>query len=138
MIKYLTENELALTLLKIVIIFGGVMGGVAYLSWLERKLIARVQMRPGPNRVGPFGLLQPIADGLKFLFKEDIIPRHVDKLLYLAAPAIAVSTAFLAFAVVPFGSTTEPPNPHWPQNKAEEARYLPPEVQERVQTYNTK
>jgi NADH-quinone oxidoreductase subunit H len=65
-----------------------------------------VQDRIGPNRVGPFGLLQPLADGLKFLLKEDIIPDHVDKLLYLLAPAIAVITALLAFAVVPFGPTT--------------------------------
>ena len=65
MIEYLTDNEFALTLLKTLIIFGGVLGAVAYLSWLERKLMARVQMRPGPTRVGPFGLLQPIADGLE-------------------------------------------------------------------------
>ena len=58
MIEYLTDNELALTLLKTLIIFGGVLGAVAYLSWLERKLMARVQMRPGPTRVGPFGLLR--------------------------------------------------------------------------------
>src|ERR1041385_901930 len=103
MIEYLTENELALTLLKIVIIFGGVMGGVAYLSWLERKLMARVQMRPGPTRVGPFGLLQPIADGLKFLFKEDVIPTGANRFLYIAAPIVSLVPALLSFSVIPFG-----------------------------------
>src|SRR5689334_13553047 len=103
MIEYLTENELALTLLKIVIIFGGVMGGVAYLSWLERKLIARVQMRPGPTRVGPCGLLQPIADGLKFLFKEDVIPTGANRFLYIAAPIVSLVPALLSFSVIPFG-----------------------------------
>ena len=63
----------------------------ALISVLERKILGRIQNRYGPNRVGPGGLLQPIADALKFLFKEDIIPSHVDKLFYLLAPAIAVS-----------------------------------------------
>src|SRR5437879_8316546 len=83
----------------------------AYLIYVQRKLAAWIQDRIGPNRVGPSGLLQPIADGLKFLFKEDIIPDHVDKVLYLAAPAIAITTATLAFAVVPFGPTSVPPQP---------------------------
>jgi NADH-quinone oxidoreductase subunit H len=73
-----------------------------------------MQDRIGPNRVGPLGLLQPIADGLKFLFKEDIIPAQVDKLLFMAAPAIAIGTATLAFAVVPFGRTVAPPEPPFP------------------------
>src|SRR5262249_48271322 len=69
--------------------------------------------RLGPNRVGPYGLLQPIVDGVKFVLKEDIIPRHVDRLFYLLAPCIAISTAYLAFAVVAFGPTTAPPKlPH--------------------------
>lgn len=83
----------------------------AYLIWLERKISAWVQDRIGPNRVGPYGLLQPIVDGLKFLFKEDVIPSYADKVLFLAAPAIAFGTAMLAFAVVPFGATTSPPEP---------------------------
>jgi len=103
MIEYLTDNELALTLLKIVIIFGGVLGAVAYLSWLERKLMARVQMRPGPTRVGPFGLLQPIADGLKFLFKEDVIPIGANRFLYVVAPILSLVPALLSFSVIPFG-----------------------------------
>src|SRR3954466_9896158 len=82
-----------------------VLGTVAYMILLERKVAAWVQDRIGPNRVGPGGLLQPIADGLKFLFKEEIIPGHVDKLMFLLAPSIALITALMAAAVVPFGPT---------------------------------
>lgn len=77
----------------------------AYLIYLERKVAAWVQDRKGPNRVGPRGLLQPVADGLKFLLKEQVIPTHVNQLLYITAPSIAVLTTSLAFAVVPFGPT---------------------------------
>jgi NADH-quinone oxidoreductase subunit H len=81
-----------------------------YLIFLERKIAAWMQMRIGPNRVGPWGLFQPIADGLKFFFKEQIIPDHVNRWLYIMAPGIAAVTAFLAFAVVPFGATSTNPN----------------------------
>src|SRR5262249_16705526 len=70
--------------------------------------------RIGPNRVGPKGLFQSVADGLKFLFKEEIIPRHVDRFLYLLAPAIALGVPLLAFVVVPFGATEAPPGPPKP------------------------
>lgn len=103
MIEYFTSYDFLILLIKIVIIFGGVMGVLAYLTWVERKLMARVQMRPGPTRVGPFGLLQPLADGLKFLFKEDVIPTNANTLLYIAAPVISLIPALLAFAVIPFG-----------------------------------
>lgn len=103
MIEYLSDSEFAVLLLKIVVIFGGVLGAVAYMSWLERKLMARVQMRPGPTRVGPFGLLQPIADGLKFLFKEDVIPTGANRFLYVAAPVVSLIPALLSFSVIPFG-----------------------------------
>jgi NADH-quinone oxidoreductase subunit H len=103
MIEYLAESGLAVVLLKIFVIFGGVLGAVAYLSWLERKLMARVQMRPGPTRVGPFGLLQPIADGLKFLFKEDVIPTNANRFLFIAAPIVSLVPALLSFSVIPFG-----------------------------------
>jgi NADH-quinone oxidoreductase subunit H len=93
------------TVFTIIVIMAAMLGSCAYLIFVERKIAAWVQDRIGPNRVGPWGLLQSVADGLKFLFKEDIIPEHVDKLLYLLAPAIAVTTALLAFAVVPFGPT---------------------------------
>src|SRR5271168_3420457 len=96
-------------LITIVVFLAVCMGVVAYLILLERKIAAWIQDRLGPNRVGPLGLLQPIADGLKFLFKEELIPRHVDRLLYLLAPSIALMTALMAAAVVPFGPTTAPP-----------------------------
>jgi NADH-quinone oxidoreductase subunit H len=104
----MTEFSFWITILTIVVVMGAVLGTCAYLIFVERKIAAWVQDRIGPNRVGPWGLLQPIADGLKFLLKEDVIPDYVDKLLYLLAPAIGASTALLAFAVVPFGPTRVP------------------------------
>jgi NADH-quinone oxidoreductase subunit H len=86
-------------------------GIVAFLVWLERRISAFVQDRLGPNRVGPFGLLQSFADVLKLFFKEDITPSHVDRLFYFIAPCLAVGTAMLAFSVVPFGPTAPPPAP---------------------------
>lgn len=77
----------------------------AYLIYVERKIAAWVQDRKGPNRVGPWGLLQPIADGFKLLFKEQVVPAHVHRALYFIAPSIAVVTTTLAFAVVPIGPT---------------------------------
>ena len=97
--------DLFTTLLTIAVVFGAIMTTCAYLILLERKLSAWMQDRVGPNRVGPFGLLQPLADGIKFILKEDVIPGTVDKFLYLLAPCLAMSTALLAFAVVPFGAT---------------------------------
>src|SRR4051812_23360942 len=109
-----TERHFWITLVLIAAVLGVIQGICAYLTFLERKISAWIQDRIGPNRVGrdfgvPFGLLQPIADGLKFLFKEQVIPNNVDKLFYLVAPMVAVGTALLAFAVVPFGRTTTPP-----------------------------
>jgi NADH-quinone oxidoreductase subunit H len=102
-------NDILLqAIITIAVMMGVLQGLCAYLIYVERKIAAYMQDRIGPNRVGPFGLLQPIADGLKFLFKEEVIPSHVDKLLFLLAPAIAVGTATLAFAVVPFGPTSLP------------------------------
>jgi len=73
----------------------------AYLTWVERKLLARFQIRYGPNRAGPFGLLQPAADALKAFFKEEVIPNHVDKPLYVLAPALALIPALVVWAVIP-------------------------------------
>lgn len=84
---------------------------VAYLIYVERKISAYMQDRIGPNRVGPFGLIQPLVDGAKMFLKEDIIPKHVDKVFYLLAPGVAAGTALLAFAVVPFGPTVGQPAP---------------------------
>ncbi len=75
----------------------------AYLSFFERKLLAWLQIRLGPNRAGPFGLVQPIADAIKLLVKEDIVPSQADRLIFLYAPAVVAGTALLIFAVVPFG-----------------------------------
>jgi len=77
---------------------------VAYTVWLERKVVGHMQNRWGPTRVGPFGLLQPAADGIKFLFKEDLTPPHVYKPLFLAAPLIAVIFALTSIAMIPFGN----------------------------------
>lgn len=88
---------------KIFVVFISILGLMAYLTWLERKLIAHFQVRIGPNRVGLFGLLQPIADGIKLLFKEDIVPLSADKFLYLLAPFLSFTMAIVIFAVVPFG-----------------------------------
>src|SRR5881409_3087190 len=82
----------------------GLLTAVAYTVWLERKVVGHMQNRWGPTRVGPFGLLQPAADGVKFLFKEDLTPPHVYKPLYIAAPMIAVIFAITSIAVIPFGN----------------------------------
>src|SRR5215208_1479837 len=86
-----------------IIAHGVVLGTVAYLILLERKVAAWVQDRLGPNRVGPKGLLQPIADGLKFIFKEDYRPAGVDRVLFTLAPAIIIVVAIISIAVVPLG-----------------------------------
>jgi NADH-quinone oxidoreductase subunit H len=100
-------SNLLVTLLTIAVAVGAILTTVAYLILLERKLSAWMQDRHGPNRVGPFGIFQPLADGLKFLLKEDIIPAQVDKTLFLLAPTISLFTTLLAFAVVPFGPAAQ-------------------------------
>src|SRR5213083_3091402 len=80
-----------------VIAHGAILLTVAYLIFLERKVAAWTQDRIGPNRVGPWGLLQSIADGIKFVLKEQVVPSHVDKLFYFLGPAVAITTATLAF-----------------------------------------
>ncbi|MBW3623681.1 MAG: NADH-quinone oxidoreductase subunit NuoH [Armatimonadetes bacterium] len=77
---------------------------VPFLIWMERRVMALMQARVGPNRVGPFGLLQPIADGIKLFFKEDITPTGVDKVVYYAAPIVVLIPAIVTFSVIPFGS----------------------------------
>jgi NADH-quinone oxidoreductase subunit H len=89
--------------IKIFVIILPIMGGVAYLTLAERKILGFMQVRPGPNRVGWWGLLQPVADGLKLLCKEVIIPSGSNKFLFLAAPVLALAPALAAWAVVPFG-----------------------------------
>jgi NADH-quinone oxidoreductase subunit H len=96
---------IAIILVKIVVVISVVMSVVAVMSWVERRGSAFIQDRLGPNRVGWFGLMQPVADGLKFLFKEEIIPAQADKALYLLAPLMIFVPALAMFAVIPFGSS---------------------------------
>ena len=90
--------------IKVVVVFTAVMVGVAFLTWVERRVCAWIQDRLGPNRVGPEGLLQPAADGLKNLFKEETLPASSDKLLFLLAPAMSFVPALLTIAVIPFAT----------------------------------
>ncbi len=92
-------------LVKTIVVIAVAMGFVAYLTLAERKILGRLQVRFGPNRVGPYGLLQPIADGIKSFTKEDIIPANADKPLFVLAPMIALFAALSMFAVIPFGGT---------------------------------
>jgi NADH-quinone oxidoreductase subunit H len=91
--------------LKVAIPVAALLSAAGLLSWVERRGAGLIQDRPGPNRVGPAGLLQPLADAVKFFFKEDIIPTHADRLLYILAPAIALFAALTTFAVIPYGAS---------------------------------
>ena len=97
----------AITVVKILVVIGALMGGVSVMTWVERRLSGVIQFRWGPNRVGPFGLFQPIADGVKFIMKEELIPADAHKPIFILAPGIALATALCAFAVIPFGPTIE-------------------------------
>jgi NADH-quinone oxidoreductase subunit H len=101
----MTAGDWIELLVKIVVLLLAFLTGFAYLTLFERRVLAQMQNRIGPNRVGPGGLLQPAADGVKLLFKEDIIPDKADKLLFVLAPIMVVITALLAIAVVPFGQS---------------------------------
>jgi NADH-quinone oxidoreductase subunit H len=92
-----------IVLIKVLIIFLFLMLGTLFMIWAERRVIGRMQQRPGPNRAGKFGLLQSLMDGIKLPLKEDIVPRGVDKVLFILAPAIAAIPAFIGFAVIPWG-----------------------------------
>jgi NADH-quinone oxidoreductase subunit H len=96
-------NFLILSLIKLAVVMAVFMTTLAYLQWIERKVIAHIQLRVGPNRVGPHGLLQPLADVIKLITKEGLIPSHVSHVFYFLAPVIAVFFALISISVIPFG-----------------------------------
>jgi len=100
-------NFFLISLIKMGIVTAAFMTTLAYLQWIERKVLAHIQSRLGPYRVGPHGLLQPLADTLKLLMKEGFIPSHVNKFFYLLAPFLAVFFALISICVIPFGPSVE-------------------------------
>src|SRR5678815_5320347 len=103
----LLDSFIFITIVKTLVIFAVLMTTLAYLQWVERRVIAHVQVRPGPYRVGPHGLLQPLADVIKLITKEDLLPPYVNKFFYLLAPFLAVTMALLSISVIPFGGEAE-------------------------------
>jgi len=99
----LGNDPLWLTAVKALVVFGALMATTILLVWAERRIVARMQQRLGPNRVGPMGILQALADGIKLFLKEDIRPANADRPVYLLAPVMSMIPAFLAFSVIPFG-----------------------------------
>ncbi len=95
--------EIGIAVIKVIVVFVCVLLCVAYMTWLERKVLGHMQVRCGPLRVGWHGLMQPIADGLKLFFKEDIVLSNANKFLYILSPMIITIAAYASFAVVPFG-----------------------------------
>ena len=100
-------NFIGLSLLKAALFAAVLLTALAYLQWVERKVLAHIQLRLGPSRVGPHGLLQPIADVVKLLTKEDLVPPYVNKFLYVLAPFLAVTLALISVSVMPFGPEVE-------------------------------
>src|SRR5246127_984541 len=98
-----------ITLIKIALIAFVFLTVLAYLQWVERKVIAHVQVRMGPSRVGPHGLLQPLADVIKLITKEGVMPPYVNQFFYLAAPFFAVFMALIAISIIPFGTSVTIP-----------------------------
>jgi NADH-quinone oxidoreductase subunit H len=103
-----------LIIIKVLFIFLFLLLGTLFMIWAERRVIGRMQQRPGPNRAGPFGLLQSLMDGIKLALMEDIIPRGVDKALFIIAPALSVIPAFISYAVIPFGPEVSIAGVHTP------------------------
>ncbi len=98
---------------KCIVVFACLMICVAYMTWLERKVLGHIQVRFGPNRCGPFGLLQPFADAIKAFFKEDLIPGRADKVVFVISPMISIIAAISLFAVIPFGNQFVIPGTDW-------------------------
>lgn len=100
----LLSNFFVISLIKSALVAFVLLTALAYIQWVERKVLAHIQLRIGPRRVGPHGLLQPLADVIKLLTKEDMLPSHVNKFFYFLAPFIAVMFALISIAVIPFGT----------------------------------
>jgi NADH-quinone oxidoreductase subunit H len=100
-----TTEFIIVSVIKIALILVILLTAVAYSVWLERKVIGHMQNRWGPTRVGPFGLLQPLADGIKFILKEDLVPDNVHRLFYIAAPMIALVLSLISISMIPFGES---------------------------------
>src|SRR6202048_1161841 len=96
-------NFFILSIIKAAVVAFVLLTTLAYLQWVERKVIAHIQVRLGPSRVGPHGLLQPLADVIKLITQEDLIPSHVNKFVSLRAPFLAVTMALISISVIPFG-----------------------------------
>jgi NADH-quinone oxidoreductase subunit H len=101
-------GQMASSLISIAMVLGVFLSLFALMSLLERKILARIQNRYGPNRVGPYGLLQPVADGIKMLIKEDIVPFRADKIVHFLAPILIAAPAILALGVIPYGRNMTP------------------------------
>ncbi len=99
--------DFVVVVVKSVVLILALLTVFAYVQFVERRVIARIQVRMGPNRTGPFGLLQPVADAIKAIFKEEVIPAGADRVIFVLAPALSVITALVAFAVIPLGPPIE-------------------------------
>jgi NADH-quinone oxidoreductase subunit H len=118
------QQELAISTVLVLVLFQALLGLFSLMTYVERRVLAFMQFRLGPNRTGPFGILQPVADGIKLFFKEEVIPEGANKLLFVAAPGIAIVTAFLAIAVVPYGGSVTFPRWGWLPDWLEGRRIL--------------
>src|SRR5881227_3598680 len=96
-------SDVLIDVIRSLVIIVALLTGMAYMTWFDRRVISRLQVRIGPNRVGPTGLLQPLADALKLFFKEDVQPAMADRFLYPLAPGISLVAALASFAVIPIG-----------------------------------